>query len=498
MTASLLTEGTVNPSIRYCAGSISARSICGPLPSASWPLVAAVQACDSVSPCQKSADAVPNCAKSCIQSAAVTAAKCQTSDYACQCSKSADIQAAALACVTDGCGLNTALQVVTSVQAMCSCVTASPTTPCGSTDATTTAAGSSSTGGSATTTGASSTGGSGTGTATGSASPSSSAKSSGSGSTGSATGSATSSAGATTTGVKTGTTSAPCTTSGTKVSSSAGGTGNISSGVKTSSAAAGNGGNGGAGGGSASPTKSSVVVTASAGRSELSVVAAVFASFWAVARKVHRSKPPAHVPVCPRYTERGIIAPASQTTAAKRRPAARKAMASQAGDDSPEATIRRTAHVQALLERLLQASPIYGLILPTIRLESASHGLAVTTLTLTPTHVNSKGGLHGAVSATIIDFTTGLAIASTDLREATGASVDMHISYLSIARVGDKVRIETRAEKVGGSLAFVTVKIVKVAEDGSEVIVTMGQHTKYVRGTAPPPIPTPPTPMVGN
>lgn len=173
-------------------------------------------------------------------------------------------------------------------------------------------------------------------------------------------------------------------------------------------------------------------------------------------------------------------------------------MASQAGDDSPEATIRRTAHVQALLERLLQASPIYGLILPTIRLESASHGLAVTTLTLTPTHVNSKGGLHGAVSATIIDFTTGLAIASTDLREATGASVDMHISYLSIARVGDKVRIETRAEKVGGSLAFVSVKIVKVAEDGSEVIVTMGQHTKYVRGTAPPPIPTPPTPMVGN
>jgi len=62
-----------------------------------------------------------------------------------------------------------------------------------------------------------------------------------------------------------------------------GGTGNLSSGVKTSSAAAGNGGNGGAGGGSASPTKSSVVVTASAGHSELSVVAAVFASFWAVA-----------------------------------------------------------------------------------------------------------------------------------------------------------------------------------------------------------------------
>ncbi|UNI13933.1 hypothetical protein JDV02_000622 [Purpureocillium takamizusanense] len=185
---------------------------------------------------------------------------------------------------------------------------------------------------------------------------------------------------------------------------------------------------------------------------------------------------------------------------------------SQAGDDrsgsgsssnnnSPEATIRRTAHVQALLERLLQGSPIYGLILPTIRLESASHdGLVVTSLTLTPTHVNSKGGLHGAVSATIIDFTTGLAIAATDLRETTGASVDMHISYLSTARVGDRVRVETRAERVGGSLAFVTVRIVKVDDDaaeGREVVVTMGQHTKYVRGTAPPQLP-PPTPMMGN
>lgn len=138
----------------------------------------------------------------------------------------------------------------------------------------------------------------------------------------------------------------------------------------------------------------------------------------------------------------------------------------------PEASsVARRAHVEALSARLLQASPIYGFALAGIEIEGVSRGVVTTGLTL------------GAVSAAVVDFTTGLAIASRDLRTATGASVDMHLSYASAARAGDRVRIETRAERVGGSLAFVTVRIVRVGEP-EEVVVT-GSHTKYVRGTAP-------------
>ncbi|PNY29781.1 Acyl-coenzyme A thioesterase 13 [Tolypocladium capitatum] len=153
--------------------------------------------------------------------------------------------------------------------------------------------------------------------------------------------------------------------------------------------------------------------------------------------------------------------------------------------ESADVVAARTAHVQSLLERLLANSPIYGLMLSTISLVSVTRGAVTTSLALTPAHVNSKGGLHGAVSAVIVDFTTGLAIASRDLRDTTGASVDMHLSYLSSARIGDEVRIETRAERVGGSLAFVTVRIARVDGDGRETVVTLAQHTKYVRGTAP-------------
>ncbi|KAF5021289.1 hypothetical protein F66182_6687 [Fusarium sp. NRRL 66182] len=147
--------------------------------------------------------------------------------------------------------------------------------------------------------------------------------------------------------------------------------------------------------------------------------------------------------------------------------------------DSSEA--ERSAHVQRLMDRLRTRSPIYNFIMAPAQLISTTRGSVTTRMALNENHLNSSGNLHGAVSATIIDFVTGLAIASWDLRETTGASVDMHISYLSTARVGDLVEIESRAERVGGSVAFSTIRISKVEHDGSLKPVTIGQHTKYVK-----------------
>lgn len=150
----------------------------------------------------------------------------------------------------------------------------------------------------------------------------------------------------------------------------------------------------------------------------------------------------------------------------------------------------RTAHVQALMDRLTANSTIYETFCSTVRLVEASQGSVTTQIVLEPKHMNSRGGLHGAVSATFIDFTTGLAIASWDLRESTGASVDMHITYLSSARPGDTLEIVSTADKVGGSVAFTGIRISKVEDDGRRTLVTIGQHTKYVRGSGPKPAKT--------
>ncbi|KAG6150146.1 hypothetical protein E4U37_006365 [Claviceps purpurea] len=146
----------------------------------------------------------------------------------------------------------------------------------------------------------------------------------------------------------------------------------------------------------------------------------------------------------------------------------------------------RTTQVQSLMHSLRTKSPIYGLILADMTLDSVLPGAVTLRLRLTPTHLNSKGALHGAVSATIVDYVTGLAICSHDLRESTGASVDMHLSFLAAAQVDDVVVVRATAERVGGNLAFVTIRINKVGgEEGEEKPVVLAQHTKFVRGTGP-------------
>ena len=97
-----------------------------------------------------------------------------------------------------------------------------------------------------------------------------------------------------------------------------------------------------------------------------------------------------------------------------------------------------------------------------------------------PCHLNSKGTLHGTVSACLTDWAGGLAIA-THGREKTGVSTDIHTTFISTAKEGDVLEIEGRANKVGGTLAFTSVEIRKVGEDGASSVVSVGSHTKYVK-----------------
>lgn len=151
---------------------------------------------------------------------------------------------------------------------------------------------------------------------------------------------------------------------------------------------------------------------------------------------------------------------------------------------TPQSDPKILTHINNLWSTLLTTSPIYTFLLSTLSITHASPGLIHARLTLLPTHLNSKLGLHGAVSATIIDAFGGLAIASTDLREKTGASVDLNVSYLGSAGAGDEIEIEGRAEKVGGSLAFTTISLFTVKEGVRGDVIVMGRHTKFVRQPA--------------
>nr|POE51157.1 acyl-coenzyme a thioesterase 13 [Quercus suber] len=142
-------------------------------------------------------------------------------------------------------------------------------------------------------------------------------------------------------------------------------------------------------------------------------------------------------------------------------------------------------HVEQLVRTKLPGSPIYQMLLSPVQIASASKGVVIARLPLSDVHMNSAGSLHGSVSATIVDWVGGMAIATFDLREKTGASIDIHVTYQSGAKVGDEIEIEGIAERVGGNLAFTKIGIYRVESGQRGRIVATGTHTKFVKGSEP-------------
>lgn len=139
-------------------------------------------------------------------------------------------------------------------------------------------------------------------------------------------------------------------------------------------------------------------------------------------------------------------------------------------------------HIKNVWKIMQGNSPIYDFLFTnqSFVFTTASKGFVKAQLKLSDVHCNSRKTIHGGVSATIVDFFGGLAIATHGLQK-TGASVDIHVSYLSTAGVGDLVEIEGTANKVGLQMAFTSVKITKLVDGEPGPIVATGSHTKFIR-----------------
>ncbi|KAJ9091445.1 hypothetical protein QFC19_009085 [Naganishia cerealis] len=127
--------------------------------------------------------------------------------------------------------------------------------------------------------------------------------------------------------------------------------------------------------------------------------------------------------------------------------------------------------------RSTTVSPIYGFLLSALVLQEhgTGAGTSVAYLTLEPHHLNSSGSIHGSVSATIVDWASGNALAT--LCSKSGVSVDMHVTFLAKAVLGQEVEVRGIVDKLGGRIAFTRVEVRRV--DDGELVVT-AIHTKFV------------------
>ncbi|KAI5296557.1 hypothetical protein KEM52_000252 [Ascosphaera acerosa] len=131
-----------------------------------------------------------------------------------------------------------------------------------------------------------------------------------------------------------------------------------------------------------------------------------------------------------------------------------------------------------LWERQQKTSPVYAFLLQNVQITDASPGRFVAQIRASSEHMNSHNGLHGVFSACVTDWAGGMAIA-THGWQSTGVSVDIHVTYLTAAQVGDLLEIEATADKIGSQMAFTTINISKIVDDG-RVLVAKGSHTKFV------------------
>lgn len=85
------------------------------------------------------------------------------------------------------------------------------------------------------------------------------------------------------------------------------------------------------------------------------------------------------------------------------------------------------------------------------------------------------GGLHGGVTASLLDNITTYALMSKGGHP--GVSVDLNVSYLKAAKEGETVIIDAKTVRAGKNLAYIECEL-RHEKDGS--VIAKGAQTKFV------------------
>ena len=114
--------------------------------------------------------------------------------------------------------------------------------------------------------------------------------------------------------------------------------------------------------------------------------------------------------------------------------------------------------------------------LPGMKLVDVKEGHAVVRLEVSESVQNMGGSLHGGAIATLVDDAGTCAIISKDRENRPGVTTDLNVSYFSPAPGGTAVLAEAKVLKIGKTLAFVAVDIVR---EHDRVLVAQGRMTKF-------------------
>ncbi|KAJ0467554.1 putative acyl-CoA hydrolase [Helianthus annuus] len=116
------------------------------------------------------------------------------------------------------------------------------------------------------------------------------------------------------------------------------------------------------------------------------------------------------------------------------------------------------------------------LIMSGLKVDLIERGRVICSMKVPPRLLNVDNSLHGGAIAALVDVVGGTAFPTINNNTNTGVSMEINVSYLDAACVGDEIEIETKALRVGKAVAVASVEF-RNKKTGK--VIAQGRHTKY-------------------
>lgn len=120
--------------------------------------------------------------------------------------------------------------------------------------------------------------------------------------------------------------------------------------------------------------------------------------------------------------------------------------------------------------------PGFDRVLEKVTLVSAAPEKIICEMKVEEQHTNKMGTLHGGLTATLVDSISTMALLCTE-RGAPGVSVDMNITYMSPAKIGEEILITAHILKQGKTLAFASVDLTNKA---TGKLIAQSRYTQHL------------------
>ena len=115
-----------------------------------------------------------------------------------------------------------------------------------------------------------------------------------------------------------------------------------------------------------------------------------------------------------------------------------------------------------------------------LTLEHCTDGVADVRFPVNGFTGNPQGALHGGILYAIMDVASFLAVSSRLAENQHAVSIEVHTSVLRAALPGETVRITSRVDRLGRTLAAMRCEAHAVSPEGETRLIATGSVTKSI------------------